>query len=124
LFDFQKDPLVDVRIACNMIHIRSCSDSANALIELLKYVISEGDLQPQQQQANEISRSSTPIEKKRIDRPVRIVNDATIINEQLITDDVKVFVGKNFDCLYFGILDIESNVVTGRSNERRSSSTN
>ena len=72
-----------------MIHIRSCSDSANALIELLKYVITDGDLQ--QPQTNEISRSSTPIEKKRVDRPLRIVNDETINNEQLITDDVRIF---------------------------------
>jgi hypothetical protein len=70
-----------------MIHIRSCSDSANALIELLKYVLTDGDLQ---QQTNEISRSSTPIEKKRIDRPVRMLNDEIINNEQLITDDVNI----------------------------------
>jgi hypothetical protein len=76
-----------------MIHIRSCSDSANALIELLKYVMTDGDLQ--QPQTNEISRSSTPIEKKRIDRPVRIVNDETINNEQLITDDVMILFLKN-----------------------------
>jgi len=70
-----------------MIHIRSCSDSANALIELLKYVLSDGDLQ---QPTNEISRSSTPIERKRTDRPIRIVKDETINNEQLTPDDVKI----------------------------------
>jgi hypothetical protein len=70
-----------------MIHIRSCSDSANALIELLKYVLTDGDLQ---QPTNEISRSSTPIERKRTDRPIRIVKDETINNEQLTTDDVKI----------------------------------
>ncbi|CAF1606489.1 unnamed protein product, partial [Adineta ricciae] len=81
------DPLVDIRIACNMIHIRTCSDSANALIELLKYVITDGDLQQQQQQTNEISRSSTPIERKRSDRPVRMISDETLNNEQLATDN-------------------------------------
>lgn len=81
------DPLVDIRIACSMIHIRSCSDSANALIELLKYVLTDGDLQPQ---TNEISRSSTPVERKRNDRPVRILNDETMNSEQLITDDVRI----------------------------------
>jgi hypothetical protein len=70
-----------------MIHIRSCSDSANALIELLKYVLTDGDLQ---QPTNEISRSSTPIERKRMDRPIRIVKDETINNEQLTPDDVKI----------------------------------
>ncbi|CAF4183246.1 unnamed protein product, partial [Rotaria sp. Silwood2] len=78
------DPLVDIRIACNMIHIRSCSDSANALIELLKYVLTDGDLQ---QPTNEASRSSTPIERKRNDRPIRILNDDIINNDQLATDD-------------------------------------
>lgn len=73
-----------------MIHIRTCSDSANALIELLKYVITDGDLQQQQaqQQTNEISRSSTPIERKRSDRPVRMISDETLNNEQLATDNV------------------------------------
>ncbi|CAF3761845.1 unnamed protein product [Rotaria sordida] len=79
------NPLVDIRIACNMIHIRSCSDSANALIELLKYVLTDGDLQ--QPTTNETSRSSTPIERKRNDRPVRILNDDTMNNEQLTIDD-------------------------------------
>jgi hypothetical protein len=73
-----------------MIHIRSCSDSANALIELLKYVLTEGDLQQQQQQTNEISRSSTPVERKRIDRPVRMLNDEVINNEQLTNDHVNI----------------------------------
>jgi len=82
-----------------MIHIRSCSDSANALIELLKYVLTDGDLQ---QQTNEISRSSTPIEKKRIDRPVRMLNDEIINNEQLITDDVNIrFNEKSFMISFF-----------------------
>ena len=88
---FQSDPLVDIRVTCNMIQIRSCSDSANALIELLKYVITEGDLQQppqQQQQTNEVSRSSTPIERRRSHRPVRMISDETLNNEQLTTDDV------------------------------------
>lgn len=81
------DPLVDIRIACNMIHIRSCSDSANAMIELLKYVLTDGDLQPP---TNEISRSSTPVERKRNDRPIRILNDDTTNNVQSTVDDVNI----------------------------------
>jgi hypothetical protein len=73
-----------------MVHIRSCSDSANALIELLKYVLTDGDLQPQQ--TNEISRSSTPIERRRSDRPVQMLNNEIINNEQLTTDDVKFII--------------------------------
>lgn len=73
-----------------MIHIRTCSDSANALIELLKYVLSEGDLQQPATASNEISRSSTPVERKRMDRPVRIINDDTMHNETFADDDVRV----------------------------------
>jgi len=76
-----------------MVHIRSCSDSANALIELLKYVLTDGDLQPQQ--INEISRSSTPIERKRSDRPLRMLNDEIINNEQLTIDDVTFIFNNN-----------------------------
>ncbi|CAF4303803.1 unnamed protein product, partial [Adineta steineri] len=83
------DPLLDIRIACNMIHIRTCSDSANALSELLKYVVTHGDLQQQQQQqqTHETGRSSTPIERVRIDRPVRMMSEETINNEQSKIDD-------------------------------------
>ena len=82
---------MDIRIACDKIHIRSCSDSANALIELLKYVITDGDLQQQQQQqqTTENSRSSTPIAKRKHDRPVRMLNDEIINNEQLNNDHVR-----------------------------------
>ena len=90
---FQKDPLIDIRIACDKIHIRSCSDSANALIELLKYVLTDGDLQQQQQlqqttTTTENSRSSTPIAKRKHDRPVRMLNDEIIKSEHITTDDV------------------------------------
>ena len=81
------EPLIDVRIACDIIRIRSCSDSANALIELLKYVLTDGDLQ---QQTNEISSSSVSTEKKRTDRPIRILNDGTMINEQIMDDNVSI----------------------------------
>lgn len=88
---------MDIRIACDKIHIRSCSDSANALIELLKYVITDGDLQQQQQQQpmTENSRSSTPIAKRKHDRPVRMLNDEIINNEQLNNDHVRnQFIGQ------------------------------
>jgi hypothetical protein len=72
-----------------MIHIRSCSDSANALIELLKYILTDGDLQQPQQATTEISRSSTPIEKKRIDRPVRMLDDETSNHMEEIEDAMR-----------------------------------
>ena len=99
-FVFQKDPLIDVRIACSIIHIRSCSDSANALVELLKYVVGGGDLP---QPINEISRSSTPVERKKHDRPVRMLNDEVINNEQLTNDEVKIqfWIEKEFLYEYF-----------------------
>ncbi|CAF0882237.1 unnamed protein product [Didymodactylos carnosus] len=40
-----KSPLVDIKISCNMINLRTCSDSAAALIDLLKYIVTDGDLQ-------------------------------------------------------------------------------
>ena len=80
-----------------MIHIRSCSDSANALMELLKYILTDGDLQQQQQQqTNEISRSSTPVERKRLNRPVRMLNDEIVNNEQSTSEDVKMISNIDF----------------------------
>ena len=71
--------MLDVRISCNMINIRTCADSGNAFIELLKYIASNGDVQ---QQIIEANRTSSSTKKKSIDPPLRISN------EQTSSDDV------------------------------------
>lgn len=39
-------PRVDLRASNNMLHVRTCSDSARALIQLLTYFANDGDLLP------------------------------------------------------------------------------
>ncbi|XP_065221759.1 autophagy-related protein 2 homolog A [Planococcus citri] len=38
------DPQTDLRASNNMVHIRTCADSAVALMDLVKYIASDGDL--------------------------------------------------------------------------------
>lgn len=45
LFCYDKgEPQTDLRASNNIIHIRTCADSAVALMELVKYIASDGDL--------------------------------------------------------------------------------
>ena len=39
-----KSPLLDIKIRSNLIQLRTCVDSAFALIELINYIVSDGDL--------------------------------------------------------------------------------
>lgn len=50
-------PRVDLRASNNVLHIRTCSDSGRALMQLLTYVANDGDLQQQSNSAP--SRDST-----------------------------------------------------------------
>uniref|UniRef100_A0A8D8U0S0 Autophagy-related protein 2 n=3 Tax=Cacopsylla melanoneura TaxID=428564 RepID=A0A8D8U0S0_9HEMI len=45
--DAPSTPHLDLRAWNNMVHIRTCSDSARALLQLLAYIGSDGDLKPQ-----------------------------------------------------------------------------
>jgi hypothetical protein len=40
----RKTPLLDMKIRSNLIQVRTCVDSAFALIELINYIVSDGDL--------------------------------------------------------------------------------
>ncbi|XP_033188946.1 autophagy-related 2 [Bombus vancouverensis nearcticus] len=44
-------PRVDLRASNNMLHVRTCSDSARALIQLLTYFANDGDLLPNMETA-------------------------------------------------------------------------
>jgi len=39
-----KSPLLDIKIRSNLVQLRTCVDSAFALIELINYIVSDGDL--------------------------------------------------------------------------------
>ncbi|XP_076267231.1 autophagy-related 2 isoform X1 [Rhynchophorus ferrugineus] len=41
------NPHIDLRASNNMLHIRTCSDSGRALLQLLNYYINNGDLNPE-----------------------------------------------------------------------------
>ena len=43
-FESRKTPLLDIKIRSNMIQLRTCVDSAFTLIELINYIVSDGNL--------------------------------------------------------------------------------
>lgn len=62
-FWFQKNvdtPHFDLRAANNIIHIRTCADSARALTQLIKYLANYGDLVPPEDGTSSGSAFSSP----------------------------------------------------------------
>ncbi|XP_045166071.2 autophagy-related protein 2 homolog A-like [Mercenaria mercenaria] len=47
-------PKTDLRVSSNLVNIRTCADSCQALIELIKYVAGDGDLYPPVKQGMDI----------------------------------------------------------------------
>ena len=45
-FDFQKQspPKTDMRFLCHQLILHTCADTAKALIDLIKYIVNDGDL--------------------------------------------------------------------------------
>ena len=43
---------MQLKVACNILHLRTCSDSFQLLASLIIYLATEGDLEPQSQQAS------------------------------------------------------------------------
>lgn len=46
VFVLQSQPLFELRCSNNVVHLHTCADSCAALVNLLQYLISQGDLQP------------------------------------------------------------------------------
>lgn len=52
-------PRVDLRASNNVLHVRTCSDSGRALIQLLTYFASDGDLLPNTESTESITVPSS-----------------------------------------------------------------
>ena len=87
LIFFPKNLLIDIRIACDKVHIRSYLDSANALIALFNYALTDGDLQQPQRQRG-IVELVHPLQREKHDRPIRMFNDEIIECEHMTNDGV------------------------------------
>ncbi len=46
LFVLQSQPLFELRCSNNVVHLHTCADSCAALVNLLQYLVSQGDLHP------------------------------------------------------------------------------
>ena len=78
LLYLQKFPKRDLRVSTNRLNIRTCSDSCKALMELIRYFATDGDLN--------------------VEEPVDL--DSTGTSDDIIsTDDVSNFTSYNDNCL-------------------------
>ncbi|CAF0862579.1 unnamed protein product [Didymodactylos carnosus] len=84
--DILKNPLIDIKISCNMINLRTCSDSAAALIELLKYIVTDGDLQQPKKPSTENIQTNT-IRKR--EGPLKLSTGQTFDGDEDIDDNKK-----------------------------------
>lgn len=66
LFILQSQPLFELRCSNNVVHLHTCADSCAALVNLLQYLVSQGDLHPP-------PRHTSPTEIAGQKLPVRLV---------------------------------------------------
>lgn len=64
-FHVQTQPLFELRCSNNVVHVHTCADSCAALVNMLQYLVSQGDLHPP-------PRHTSPTEIAGQKLPVRI----------------------------------------------------
>lgn len=59
----QLQPLFELRCSNNVVHLHTCADSCAALVNLLQYLVSQGDLHPPPRQTSptEIAGQKLPV---------------------------------------------------------------
>lgn len=68
LFVLQSQPLFELRCSNNVVHLHTCADSCAALVNLLQYLVSQGDLHPPPRHTSptEIAGQKLPVRLARI----------------------------------------------------------
>ena len=62
-FVLQSQPLFELRCSNNVVHLHTCADSCAALVNMLQYLVSQGDLHPPPRHASptEIAGQKLPV---------------------------------------------------------------
>jgi hypothetical protein len=78
----RKSPLIDIKLRSNLIQLRTCEDSAFALIELINYIVSDGDLhQPNLNPTFTQNNPSSSIQNNISTQPNLNIQNQTVIEE-------------------------------------------
>lgn len=135
-------PRVDLRASNNMLHVRTCSDSARALTQLLTYFASDGDLLPNTKNTDSIivpsskeeetllnTESINTLSKSQIERVYNLMEDAmeeTINKPTESVDRKKTSMTENQIEVFFfpGETCLNSQTSEIRRNSRTCSNTN
>lgn len=64
-FVLQSQPLFELRCSNNVVHLHTCADSCAALVNMLQYLVSQGDLHPPPRHASptEIAGQKLPVRR-------------------------------------------------------------
>nr|AWV66695.1 autophagy-related protein 2 [Brachionus koreanus] len=81
--------LMDIKIRSNMIQFRTCVDSAFGLIELINYIVSDGDLRGEPLDECENATLTLTSEEQSLTCPSLTCGDSTSDNDNVISDMVK-----------------------------------
>lgn len=73
LFAAQSQPLFELRCSNNVVHLHTCADSCATLVNLLQYLVSQGDLHPP-------PRHNSPTEIAGQKLPVRVMCSLQILS--------------------------------------------
>lgn len=84
------EPKFELRCSSDIIHIRTCSDSCAALMNLIQYVASYGDLLPPSEQETKQSSKQSTSQKTKAEFPTRTTAQMPLLadNEQQILQDL------------------------------------
>lgn len=75
LFAPQSQPLFELRCSNNVVHLHTCADSCATLVNLLQYLVSQGDLHP----------------PPRHNSPTEIAGQKLPVSSDVFTADFKLF---------------------------------
>lgn len=86
------EPKFELRCSSDIIHIRTCSDSCAALMNLIQYVASYGDLFPPPEQETKQSSKQSTSQKTKADNPTRSTTPMPLLadNEQQILQELMI----------------------------------
>lgn len=88
-------PKMDLKASNNILHIRTCSDSAAALAQLITYFASDGDLVQNEKASSPVHNKSTPSEACDDDSSNELTESTVVHVNDMMEDAMKEIGGSS-----------------------------
>lgn len=89
----QTQPLFELRCSNNVVHLHTCADSCAALVNMLQYLVAQGDLHPPPKHTSptEIAGQKLPVRECKLKCGYEIMRFYGIVNMNMImiTEDMR-----------------------------------